>query len=42
MIGIVTVKSMSGSDLVKKQGQTIRRPQGAGPEVKLAERPSDS
>jgi hypothetical protein len=33
---------MSESNLVKKQGLTIRRPQEVGPEVKLVERLSDS
>jgi len=42
MIGIVMVKWMSESDLAKKQGRTIRRPQGFGPVVKLVERPSGS
>jgi hypothetical protein len=33
---------MSESDLAKKQGRTIRRPQGVGRVVELAERLSDS
>ena len=33
---------MSESDLAKKQGRTIRLPQGVGPVVELVERPSDS
>ena len=42
MIGIVMVKWMSESGLAKKQGRTIRRPQGFGSVVKLVERPSGS